>query len=340
MQLIDPLVSIVLPIYNQEKFLPNALQDVCAQKYTNIEIIAVNDGSTDNSLNLLREAAEKDKRIAVVNQANGGLVAATATGIIHASGEYVCFFDPDDRIGPDFIESFVKLLDNEYDFVAQGFSYQYPNKKIPFSLKADCVFETNELRALADSYILDQRLALDNNIFVARWNKMYRRDCLESFVNEYFESRAVSIGEDSLFTYMLLMHASSARTSAHISSYRYVQHESSMMRSGNWSGTLSKIKTTYACFSAIVSRYSGGENAASYLLYALASGLLSSTMKGNVTDGKELFHQLQSDDAYRHSVELVSRYSGMRNFNALLQYIGCPAGLYALILRLHALISK
>lgn len=336
----QPLVSIVMPIYNQQAYLSRSLRDACNQNYHKIEIVAVNDGSTDDSLDILRQASNEDNPIVVVNQANGGLIAANVAGIKNASGEYICFVDPDDRIGPDFVESFVQLLDGEYDFVAQGFVYKYPDRVVPFPLRNDSIFNESDLRQLADSYILDSKLALDNTIFVARWNKMYKRDCLNSFVNEYFESKRVSLGEDSLFTYLLLMHASSAKVCARICSYQYVQHERSMMRSNNWHRALEKTQITYSYFSEIVSRYPSGENAAYYLLYALGSGLLGTTMRSSYLEGRKLYRNLQADEAYKHSVKLVVGHSGMHNVNALLQYIGVPSWLYALARGIYSFFHK
>lgn len=93
-------ISIVLPVYNQERFLRDALESVGVQTYSDIEIVVVNDGSTDSSLRIATEYAKRDPRVKIVSQDNGGLLAANVTGIKAATGDYICFFDPDDRIGP------------------------------------------------------------------------------------------------------------------------------------------------------------------------------------------------------------------------------------------------
>ena len=116
-------ISIVLPVYNQERFLRDALESVGAQTYSDIEIIVVNDGSTDSSLRIATEYAKRDPRVKIVSQDNGGLLAANVTGIKAATGDYICFFDPDDRIGPNFIASFASEIDEKLDFVARGITY-------------------------------------------------------------------------------------------------------------------------------------------------------------------------------------------------------------------------
>ena len=91
-----PVVSVVVPVYNTELFLEECLHSLEKQTLTDIEIILVNDGSTDNSGELLREYAGKDARCVYVEQANQGLSAARNTGIEYASGHYLAFLDSDD----------------------------------------------------------------------------------------------------------------------------------------------------------------------------------------------------------------------------------------------------
>ena len=91
-----PVVSVVVPVYNTEPFLAECLHSLEKQTLTDIEIILVNDGSTDNSGRLLREYAGKDARFVYVEQENQGLSAARNTGMEHASGHYLAFLDSDD----------------------------------------------------------------------------------------------------------------------------------------------------------------------------------------------------------------------------------------------------
>lgn len=93
----DPKVSVIIPIYNAEKWLRECLDSVCEQSLQNIEIICVNDGSPDNSLQILEEYAAKDERIVIIDKKNEGVGAARNDGIRAAKGEYVAFVDPDDK---------------------------------------------------------------------------------------------------------------------------------------------------------------------------------------------------------------------------------------------------
>ena len=100
----QPLVSVVLPIYNVEKYLDRCIRSVVEQTYDNLEIILVDDGSPDGCPGMCDDWAARDPRIRVVHKKNAGLGFARNTGIEHATGEYICFFDSDDYIEPNTIE--------------------------------------------------------------------------------------------------------------------------------------------------------------------------------------------------------------------------------------------
>ena len=95
-----PKISVIMPIYNQEKYLEKAILSCENQTLKDIEIICVNDGSTDNSYRILTDYAKKDKRIKIINQSNQGTGRARNNGLKIAKGEYVAFLDPDDYIEP------------------------------------------------------------------------------------------------------------------------------------------------------------------------------------------------------------------------------------------------
>ena len=101
------LISIIVPVYNVSEYLPRCLDSLINQTYKNIEIILVNDGSTDNSLEICKKYAEKDLRIKVIDKENGGISSARNTGIAEASGEWIGFVDSDDYIEPCTYEIFL-----------------------------------------------------------------------------------------------------------------------------------------------------------------------------------------------------------------------------------------
>ena len=100
----QPSVSIVMPIYNAEPYLHQALDSVCSQTLSNIEIICVNDGSTDRSLEIIRRYAANDKRVTIIDKPNGGYGHSMNRGVKAATGEYVGILEPDDYLKPTMFE--------------------------------------------------------------------------------------------------------------------------------------------------------------------------------------------------------------------------------------------
>ena len=105
------LISVIIPVYNVREYLPQCLDSVIRQTYQNIEILVVDDGSTDGSLLICDDFAEKDSRIHVIRAAHGGISAARNIGIENANGVYLTFFDSDDWMEPDTIETYVQMAE-------------------------------------------------------------------------------------------------------------------------------------------------------------------------------------------------------------------------------------
>ena len=103
-------ISVIIPVYNVEAYLERCLNTVCGQSYKNLEIILVDDGSTDNCLQICEEFAERDDRIKVIHQSNQGVSAARNTGLDAATGDYIAFVDSDDYIHPEMYERLYSLL--------------------------------------------------------------------------------------------------------------------------------------------------------------------------------------------------------------------------------------
>ena len=121
-----PLVSVVVPVYNVEKYLSQCLDSIVSQTYKNLEIICVNDGSTDQSGLILEEYKLRDSRVKVITQQNQGLAAARNTGLRHVTGDLVVFVDSDDWLDNSAVESTYKCFENQdVDFVCFGTMCRY-----------------------------------------------------------------------------------------------------------------------------------------------------------------------------------------------------------------------
>ncbi len=105
-----PVVSIIVPVFNVKSYVSECVGSLCRQTYTNLEILLVDDGSTDGSGEVCDEYADRDERIRVIHQANRGLSGARNTGLDNVQGEYIAFVDSDDLVSPNYVETLYELL--------------------------------------------------------------------------------------------------------------------------------------------------------------------------------------------------------------------------------------
>ena len=142
------MISIVIPVYNVEKYLPQCLDSVLSQIYTNYEVILVDDGSPDRSGAICDAYAQKDSRFRVIHQNNAGVSVARNNGIEQAAGEWVTFIDSDDWVEPHYLSNFRLDESNGIDLIIQGLEY-YDHRDghffNPWSFK-DCVLKKQDFR--------------------------------------------------------------------------------------------------------------------------------------------------------------------------------------------------
>lgn len=128
--MVEEKVSIIIPVYNSESTLKRCIESVINQTYKNIEILIINDGSKDKSLNIMNEYKNKDERIIVINQKNKGLSGARNIGINNATGDYITFIDSDDYIKPNLVKDTIKIFEKyECDVVRNNYELSYENGK-------------------------------------------------------------------------------------------------------------------------------------------------------------------------------------------------------------------
>ncbi len=230
----DCLVSIIVPIYNQENNLSTSIPSLMRQDYQNIEIIAVNDGSTDQSEHIIDEYIQVDDRIRKINKANGGLVDAVITGIEAANGKYICFVDPDDEVKNDFVSTFIDNIET-YDFLAMGYVENNGEHITQHCLEADKVFNKDDIRDLKNKFIYDysRRTFSYYVIFDSRCNKCYRAECLKKLLDDLKKIKMVSMGEDTIFTYLLLNYVSSGKSLSRCNGYIYNTNSMTSMTKNN-----------------------------------------------------------------------------------------------------------
>ena len=164
-------ISVIVPVYNVGAYLSECLNSLLVQTCSDIEIICINDGSTDNSAMILEAFAEKDKRIKVISQPNAGVGAARNTGLAAAGGEYVCFVDPDDFITPDYLQGLLDAVSaGDCDIAANENIILYHERQC-------CKNKQRKTRFPAELEINRETLSRRCGRTIC-WNKIYRRSFL------------------------------------------------------------------------------------------------------------------------------------------------------------------
>lgn len=158
-------VSVIVPVYNVEEYIRECIKSIQVQTYSNLEIIVVNDGTKDKSIEIIKDLIEKDSRIRVISQPNQGLSAARNTGIENATGKYVAMIDSDDKIKPDFIKHLFDVADSQNADIVRG-SFRDFEGNIPRGWIADFTTNSNSGLNVLNKF-------LDNNTSFAVWSSLY-----------------------------------------------------------------------------------------------------------------------------------------------------------------------
>lgn len=212
----NELVSIIVPVYNTEKYLNKCLNSILTQTYKNIEVILINDGSTDNSLKVCKEYEKKDKRIKLINKENEGLSATRNLGILTAKGKYIGFIDSDDFIEEDMFKNLYEdMINNNSDIsiceMTNSEKYLKENKttKVEVLNNKEAIF----------------KLLYDNEINNYAGNKLIKK--------EMFENIKFPIGrkfEDLAIMHYLIEKAKTITYNSYIG-YHYIQRPGSITKS-------------------------------------------------------------------------------------------------------------
>lgn len=217
----DKKVSIIIPVYNAKNSIENLLKDLIHQSYKNIEIIFINDGSTDNTVHIIEEYARTDSRIKYTTTENQGPSNARNVGIAMAEGEFIRFCDSDDRMPENSILEMVKVAADDIDLVIGNFSCNFTNH-IRGSYLEDGKYSLSDF---SDVFLEN----LETYYFGVPWNKLYRKTILVNY-NVRFP-KDLSWCEDFIFNidyYKLcrIIYAVNPKDTT----YTYILHENSLSR--------------------------------------------------------------------------------------------------------------
>lgn len=190
----EKLVTVVVPVYNVQKYLRNCLDSVVTQTYEPIEVILVDDGSTDQSGKICDEYADRDSRIRVFHTENKGVSAARNLGIEKAGGDYVVFVDADDGIHRQLLEIYTKMDDAQSVLLCEA-----------SSCMEDLQTEITNLPETKDYVIQQFGIFFADDQVNVPWNKLYQTEFLQKYAIRFPEDQ--NIGEDLLFNLDYLRHA-------------------------------------------------------------------------------------------------------------------------------------
>lgn len=223
----NPLLSVIVPIYNAGQYLEKCLASIRNQTFQDMEIILVNDGSTDNSLEISRNARRLDKRIRIISQENGGLIRARKTGLSAASGRFIGFVDSDDRIEPTMYEVLVNCMERTgCDLVSSGMirDYENPNRQaVIYDNYPEGIYREPEKSVYPT--MLYHSAYRTFGIYCNLVNKLFKRELLEQVYEDI--SDEVFYGEDALTCYPYCLKANSIYI-LHQAFYHYNIHPVSM----------------------------------------------------------------------------------------------------------------
>ena len=207
-------ISVIVPVYNVEKYLPQCIESIINQTYKNLEIILIDDGSTDSSGRICDEYAEKDDRIIVIHKENGGLSDARNTGLRKATGDFIGFVDSDDWLDVNMYEVLLEtILKNNCDIISCGYCVEYKNKSYKVCL---------ENQVINNKDIIKKYYA-EKNVPYAPWMRLYKK-----YIWKDLEFPKGKIYED---VFVILDSFLKADTIVSISDclYHYRQRKSSIM---------------------------------------------------------------------------------------------------------------
>ena len=199
MKMTQPLISVILPVYNVELYLEQCLTSIVNQTYSYLEIIVVNDGSTDNSSSIIGNFASRDSRIKVVNKENSGISAARDSGIEVATGDYIMFVDSDDWVESTIIEILLSKI-QKYDLVVCSYNRYYQNNYVKRVFDIEGMLLANDFqRRLIGLVANELNDPSQGDSLVTVWGKLYKLSIIKNMNLEFVSTKDIGTCEDLIF---------------------------------------------------------------------------------------------------------------------------------------------
>ena len=244
------LISVVVPIYNLDAYLYQCVSSIAQQTYKNLEIILVDDGSTDNALEICEFFRKSDTRIRVIAKPNGGLVTARKAGLNAATGKYVFYVDGDDWINPDCIERYYKLaIEHDADIVVGDYRREFLGN---FETIRNSIAPGFYNRSRIENEILPIMIShgqfFNHGLKTYSWGKLYKRSAVLSLQNQV--PNRIMIAEDAALIYPAIYNSNAIYISD-LALCNYRQRPNSILKSTNFDDKeLGRIATAFQYLAA------------------------------------------------------------------------------------------
>lgn len=304
----NTLVTVVVPIHNTADYLPRCVLSIMNQSYQNLEILLIDDGSTDNSLELCNFFAKQDKRIKVIHQENKGLAETRNKGLELANGEYISFIDSDDYIENDMISCLLKAIKEKNADVCEGsFFIHFRNGEI-----RDVTKEQKNNKFIETKYNLVNAYS-DATILIPAWDKLYKKSAIKDFK---FDKSCFK--EDTDFIYKLCL---AEKTFALVDKpfYHYIKRAKGSITSEKLSPRLFSLRDWgWNAYNEVLAEGKEYQDAADKIIYNSLVHILRYVMrdyKNNVLDKDEYKDEIQK--IANELIELLLNAKNVQKFRKL-----------------------
>lgn len=191
----NPVISIIIAVYNAERYIKRCLDSILNQTFNDFEVICINDGSSDDSRKIIKDYAQRDRRIVYIEQENKGVSATRQVGLDHAKGLYVIHVDPDDWVEPNFLELlYKKAIEDDYDVVMCDFNRVYKDHREFFSQSP---------RSLSKIDLIEDLIT--GKIWGSCCNKLVKKSFVDKYNIQFVPS--MNLWEDLYFVCLLFSHS-------------------------------------------------------------------------------------------------------------------------------------
>ena len=224
------MISIIIPAYNVERYIARSIECCLKQTYSDIEVVVINDGSTDSTSAIVKSLSTKDSRIILVEKANGGLVSARKEALQHVSGDFVFFLDADDVIDENTIESLAQYT-KDYDVIVADFLLENENGKVlPCQHKNKKVFGDDKIGLYSNF--------LSKSITASLCGRLIRTDMLKDFSTPIH----ITTGEDVITNLIMVKNHNPRIKVINIPFYHYIQYPHSMVNTKNRKTLMKRVE--------------------------------------------------------------------------------------------------